>query len=158
MMSRTQFTEVLHLHGSLFAPRCDICGRPHEFAQAPPDQPLLEIEPPPCSRCSGRLRPGVVWFGEQLPQGVLTQAAQAILACDLLLIVGTSGVVQPVAGLVDLAPEHATIIEINPEPSARRRAALLQVRGTAAGVLPDVRDALLRCRINLSTSTSDTET
>jgi NAD-dependent deacetylase len=86
----------------------------------------------------------VVWFGEQLPQDVYAQAAQAIQTCDLLLIVGTSGVVQPAASLVDLASNQTTIIEINPEPAARRKASLLQVRGTATQILPLIRDELLR--------------
>src|SRR5580765_2345503 len=62
--------DVIHLHGSLFAPRCMVCGRPHteplaqDFAAAEAGQ----LSPPLCMNCGGKVRPGVVWFGEELPQ------------------------------------------------------------------------------------------
>jgi NAD-dependent deacetylase len=133
---------VLHLHGSLFAARCGDCAAPHVLG-APPTASLQRLAPPRCAACGGDVRPGVVWFGESLDVTILAQAARLIQACDLLLIVGTSGVVQPAAGLVELAPNSATLIEINPAtaPPARRRH--LYWSATAAQALPLLVAALL---------------
>ena len=89
----------IHLHGSLFSPRCFACARP---AQLPPEIPAAleggrQIPPPKCEHCGGRVRPGVVWFGEQLPKAALKQAFEAARSCDVLLSVGTSSLVQPAA-------------------------------------------------------------
>lgn len=126
---------VLHLHGSLSTPRCSQCGDPH------PPPPVVEAprrrrEPPGCAGCGGRVRPGVVWFGEPLDQAVLAEAARRIAACDLLLVVGTSGVVQPAASLVDLAPSGAVVVEVNPEPPGPGRRPLHHLATTAAHGLP----------------------
>jgi NAD-dependent deacetylase len=131
---------VLHLHGSLFAARCAACGHPHSLPQILDDAPPVEQErltPPRCERCNGYIRPGVVWFGENLPQDVVRQATALLKACDLLLIVGTSGVVYPAAGMVELAPASATIIEINPDMSVEVQSGRrLHWVTTAAKALP----------------------
>lgn len=111
---RAGASDVVHLHGSLFAPRCDTCAHPHPLGDAPKDI-RRELAPPRCTRCDGYVRPGVVWFGEGLDDKTVTRACDAIARCDLLLIVGTSGVVYPAAGMVDLAPDGAVVIEINPQ-------------------------------------------
>ncbi|MGE0801158.1 MAG: NAD-dependent deacetylase, partial [Lautropia sp.] len=114
--------DVVHLHGSLFAPRCFDCGRPHPHAAALPDAaqaPALRVAPPACTHCGGPIRPGVVWFGEALPQAAWRRAEAALETCDALLVVGTSGVVHPAAGLPELARRHGKpVVEINPQPSA----------------------------------------
>lgn len=116
--------DVVHLHGSLFATRCFDCGRP-----AVPD-PILEgldaiggegarEAPPACVACGGPCRPGVVWFGEPLPADAWERACEALTACELLVVVGTSGLVQPAASLPRLAREAgARVVEINPVESA----------------------------------------
>jgi NAD-dependent deacetylase len=65
----------------------------------PANAPLngRRLEPPRCTACSGPVRPGVVWFGEALPEAALRAAAEAAAACDLLLTIGTSGLVYPAA-------------------------------------------------------------
>ncbi len=55
------------------------------------------LTPPTCRHCQGMIRPGVVWFGEALPQAEMEAAFTAAENCDVLLSVGTSGVVQPAA-------------------------------------------------------------
>ncbi|RYY56319.1 MAG: NAD-dependent deacylase, partial [Comamonadaceae bacterium] len=55
-------------------------------------------EPPACATCGNLRRPAVVWFGEMLPVRELGAAQEAAAACDLMLVVGTSGVVYPAAG------------------------------------------------------------
>jgi NAD-dependent deacetylase len=114
MHERAGVTDVVHLHGSMFAPRCAACGQPHLFTSNPPEEPSLEITPPQCMHCGDWVRPGVVWFGENLDAALMFKARKQIEECDLLLVVGTTGVVIPAATLVALAPETATVVEINP--------------------------------------------
>ena len=62
------------------------------------------------------LRPGVVWFGEMLPEGAMEQAMEAVRRAEILIVAGTSAQVYPAAGLIPLALESgARVIEINPE-------------------------------------------
>jgi NAD-dependent deacetylase len=111
---RAGATKVLHLHGSLFAARCFACGKPYALGE--PQQERRRLAPPKCPHCGEDIRPGVVWFGESLDAAIVEQAWRLIAGCDLLLIVGTSGVVHPAAGMVDEAPPEAAIVEINPHP------------------------------------------
>lgn len=128
---RAGSTVDAHLHGSLKAPRCEAC--PHH---ADPDVALESVRPR-CPECGASLRPGVVWFGESLPNLDWLTASQTVAACDLLIIIGTSGVVHPAAGLPMLAAEAGTpIIEVNPEPSALTPLATLYLPTTAAATLP----------------------
>ncbi len=99
---------VLRVHGSIWTLRCLECGSEQEDRRSP----LPEI-PPRCA-CGGMLRPGVVWFGEPLPAAVWRAAERAARSCDLLLVIGTSAVVYPAAGLAHLAKSSAArVVEIN---------------------------------------------
>jgi len=99
---------VLRVHGSIWMLRCLGCGREEENRRSP----LAEL-PPRCD-CGGMLRPGVVWFGESLPADVWRAAEAAARSCDLLLVIGTSAVVYPTAGLSRLAKSSgARVVEIN---------------------------------------------
>ena len=92
---------------------------------------------PPRGPASGNLRrPAVVWFGEMLPEAELAAAEDAARACDLMLVVGTSGVVYPAAGLARAT--GGRVVVINPEPSALDDAADAVLRGTAALLLPEL--------------------
>lgn len=113
---RAGSSNVFHLHGSLEALRCFACARP--FTQAPPGgcEPG-SYEPPRCPHCNGRIRPGVVWFGEALPADVLQHAMATAKRADLVLVVGTSGVVYPAAEIPEIARRHgATVVHVNLEP------------------------------------------
>jgi NAD-dependent deacetylase len=127
---------VHHLHGSLNDFRCDTCESPYRgpIPAMPECQP--EKAPPNCE-CGGRIRPGVVWFGEQLPDEPWQQAAEAVGAADLLVVVGTSGIVYPAAGLPDLAlAKGAVVIEVNPEPTPLSSRATIRVPEKASTALP----------------------
>ncbi|GIF17807.1 NAD-dependent deacetylase [Actinoplanes tereljensis] len=134
---RAGLEEVVHLHGSLFTPRCSGCGAPAEPGDVPAEGG--RIPPPVCVDCGADVRPGVVWFGEQLPAAALSAAAEAAFDCDLLLTIGTSGLVYPAAEIPYVADRAgATVIQINPEPTALDSVAAVNLRGPAAQVLPDL--------------------
>ena len=81
-----------------------------------PDYAGLQI-PPECPHCGGLMRPGVVLFGEALPPS-FREAEEEARACDVMLVMGTSLNVYPVAGLVPLAKRHgAKLILMNREPT-----------------------------------------
>lgn len=138
---------VVHLHGSLFAPRCFACGAPYARAgAAAAEEPKdgRRLEPPPCGGCGDRIRPGVVWFGEPLPPDAWQAAVEAVEGCDLLLVVGTSGLVHPAASLPAIARRADTpVVSINPQPSAIDAAAHHVLRGRAGTVLPALVEAAL---------------
>lgn len=134
---------VLELHGSL--ERFSCLGARHPFAadRIPSPEGDTECEPPRCERCGAAIRPDVVWFGEMLPEQVTAAAWEAAARCDTMLVVGTSGLVQPAAQLPFIARDAgATVIEINPEPSEVSSAAHITCRGTAGTVLPALVTAL----------------
>jgi NAD-dependent deacetylase len=99
---------VLKLHGSVWAVRCLACSR--EVV----DLRVSFAELPPACDCGGLLRPAVVWFGEPLPGDIWKAAEAAARSCDLFLVIGTSAVVYPAAGLAQLAKSSgARVVEIN---------------------------------------------
>lgn len=104
--------EILHLHGSIVRFRCNQCGEPHMLQDA---ERQSEV-PPHCASCGGLVRPAVVWFGEMLPGRVTQRAYLVTESCDVMLVVGTSGVVYPAAQLPQLAKNlGAAVIDVNPE-------------------------------------------
>ncbi len=124
---------VLKLHGDIWEVRCIECGRRGRDERAP-----LPDVPPRCE-CGGLLRPGVVWFGEALPEGVFERAMEQALNCDLLLVIGTSAQVYPAAGLVPLALRHgADVIEVNLEETPQSSHVTLSLRGKAGEILPGI--------------------
>lgn len=133
-----------HVHGSLFALRCFDCAAPHEAALAPlaPADAPLRLPPPRCLRCGGAIRPGVVWFGEGLPEHAW-QRALHLSRCAVLLVIGTSGLVQPAATLPLLARRHgAWVVELNPARTALSEVVDLHWPVTAAVGLAALQVAL----------------
>lgn len=129
--------EVVHLNGSLFEFRCSLCDAPFPHPIPFPQEPVGEITPPACPVCGGPVRPGVVWFGEALPEDEWAEAERRMSTADALLIVGTSGVVYPAAGLPLMA--HARdipIIEVTPMRTDLSHLAEVVVEDTAASALP----------------------
>ncbi|WP_146341086.1 NAD-dependent deacylase [Nesterenkonia sp. NBAIMH1] len=131
---------LAHLHGSIFAHRCFSCDEPVELPDADYDgfqSPPAAQPPPTCGACDGPVRPGVVWFGEMLPTEAFEQTAAAVRAADLVLVAGTSGIVQPAASLPLLALERGTpLIEVNPEETELSELMDHCVRGPSGEVLP----------------------
>ena len=124
----------LELHGSLFATRCVDCAR--DAGEVTVDATSRDTLPR-CAHCGGLLRPGVVWFGETLDPAVLEAATAAAAAADVALVVGTSALVYPAAGLAahTLAGGGA-VIEVNPDATPLSDRATLALRGAAGSVVP----------------------
>ena len=134
---------VMHLHGSLFSPRCFACESPARptLMENIPDEPEAgrRVEPPRCQHCNGKIRPGVVWFGEALPQAEFRNASAAAREADVFIVIGTSGVVEPAASLVRIAREAgAFIITTDPNETMAERYASEVVREKAARALPSL--------------------
>lgn len=122
---------ILKLHGDIWWMRCTACARQWTDRRVP-----LPALPPLCP-CGGLARPGVVWFGEALPAGIMEKAEHATLSADLLLVVGTSAIVYPAAGLVPLAKAAgAKVIEINIEPTPFSGLVDFPLQGPAGELLP----------------------
>jgi NAD-dependent deacetylase len=124
---------VLELHGNIWRLRCTVhCGPAWENRGD-----LLPELPPRCPACGALARPDVVWFGEALPGDVLGAALDAARRCKLMLVIGTSALVQPAASLPLLALENgAHLVEINPQPTPLSHLADEVLREPAAQALP----------------------
>jgi NAD-dependent deacetylase len=130
---------VIELHGSIRRLKCLDGGHPFggTLSHESPATETGEQEPPHCPTCGSPLRPDVVWFGEMLPADATRQAWELAGRCDVMLVVGTSGMVWPAAELPFVAARAgARVIEVNPERSEVSRIADVFVAGPAGAVLP----------------------
>jgi NAD-dependent deacetylase len=122
---------TLKLHGDIWRLRCTECGSNWPDRRSP-----LPKIPPHCA-CSGMARPDVVWFGEELPPGMMLEASHAVESAEVLLVVGTAAKVYPAAGLILLAKSQGgKVIEINPEATSFSNKVDLSLRGSAGEILP----------------------
>lgn len=127
---------VLELHGSLRRTRCLDCGEIVDRAL----EPLSGI--PNCPECHGTLRPDIVWFGEMLPPDAWRAAERAAQECAILLVVGTSAVVYPAAGLIAIASGQGRkhppgiVIECNLNQTDASERADICLFGPSGEILP----------------------
>ena len=123
--------QLVHIHGRIFIDRC--INGDYERARRSSPQGL-----PRCPRCGGLLRPGVVWFDEDLNAQDVKRVEDFIARpCDLVLVVGTTATFPYIVDWAKRAARrHGTLVEINPRPSRLSRHAALSLRGRAADVLP----------------------
>jgi NAD-dependent deacetylase len=127
---RAGSSQVVELHGNIEKYRCLEHSHPSEL------DPKWGNVPPVC-HCGSMIRPDVVWFGEQLPQVELETAFNESGRCDVFIIVGTSGLVQPAASLPQIAASAgAYVIEVNIEKSAVTHWADLIIEGRSGEILP----------------------
>ncbi len=123
--------DVLEFHGSIWTLSCTGCGAAKEDRRVP-----LPI-PPLCEECGELLRPGVVWFGEGIDPNVLARGSRAAVECDFFLIIGTSGLVFPAAGLGQIAHQAgAKVVEFNLEPTPSAAWVDVFVAGSADLTVP----------------------
>ncbi|MGD8394919.1 MAG: NAD-dependent deacylase [Candidatus Eiseniibacteriota bacterium] len=134
---RAGSSQMLELHGNLTRASCWAgCGRVWDW-QLP-----LEPLPPRCA-CGGLARPDVVWFGEMLDAEVIGDAHRAAAAAGLLLVVGTSSLVEPAASLPLVTRSRGgLVVEINPEATPLSALADLRLAGPADTMLPPLVAAL----------------
>jgi len=138
---RAGSTEVIHLHGELSKPYCEACHQPYSQVEGIPNSPPggARMEPPRCGSCGAKIRPGVVWFGEPLPQDQWTAAREAAWHCDFFICCGTSALVQPAASLVGIAIDAgATTVQVNPNPTDLDTSVTVAIRGPSGTVLPQL--------------------
>ena len=122
---------ILELHGNIWRVRCVRC---HQVADNH-DVPLALL--PQCHSCEGLLRPHIVWFGESLDREVLNASFSAVESCDVLLIIGTSGLVYPAAMLMPSAKtSQAYVIEVNLDPTPYSSNVDLSLQGRAKDIVP----------------------
>jgi NAD-dependent deacetylase len=123
--------KLIEIHGNIWRVRCLDCRRITENREVP--IPIL----PSCVGCRGRLRPDVVWFGESLDPEDIRRSLRAVQSSELLLIIGTSGVVQPAASFATIAKQSgAYVVEINIESTPGSHTADTVLIGRAAEVVP----------------------
>lgn len=125
--------QIYHLHGEINRDRCDAeCGYSEE----------IDLSHPPglreCPACKNSyMRPAVVWFGEALPSQIWQQSEQLCRRVECLIVVGTSAMVYPAAGLISLTQESSgKIIVINKEDSPASDLADFNLRGPSGELLP----------------------
>ena len=128
-------TDVIEFHGNLFEDRC--------FADGTLVAGDDSLDVPMCPDCGGKLRPGVVWFGEAIPDTALNESCASASDCDVFLSVGTSSLVYPAAGLADLARDNgATLVEINPNSTMNAVDFDFALAGKSGVVLPELVESL----------------
>ncbi len=143
---RAGSTNVVELHGVLDAFRCLDHGHPYDSRLLAGLETSAEasVRPPTCPVCSSMIRPGVVWFGEMLPEEAVSKAWDAVDACDVLLVVGTSAVVYPAAELPRIALRRGCpVIEINPDVTAFTSEATISWRVRAGAALPHLAERVV---------------
>ena len=127
---------VIEFHGNLFEDRCFAEGCIVTDAD-------LSAAVPLCPECGGMLRPGVVWFGESIPESAMHAAAAAASGCDLFFSIGTSALVWPAAGLAEAARQQgASVVEINLDATPLSSQTDFCLQGKSGSLLPELVDCL----------------
>jgi NAD-dependent deacetylase len=135
--------QVIHLHGNIAQTKCfkDCQGLPTLIDLS--TLPDADASPPKCPHCGAYVRPDVVWFGEPLPSDAMVQAFNLMYQCDLVIVVGTSGLVAPASDLPYHAKRNgATMVEVNPDSTAISHLADHKLEAPSGQVLPLVMEML----------------
>ena len=130
--------KVLELHGTTTEAVCLTCGD-----RITSDEACRRIEAgekaPRCRDCGGFLKPATISFGQAMPQEIVEQSVAAAEACDLMLAVGSSLVVEPAASIPRVARfAGARLVIVNRDPTPLDRIADAVVRGEIGVVLPEL--------------------
>ena len=124
---------VIELHGNIMRTKCFDHG--HLVEEWVNDNHI----PPLCPICGGKLRPDVVWFGENLPSEALERAANAAFNTDVFFSIGTSALVEPAASLPYRARQAgAVLVEINPQQTPLTEVADFVFTGPSGTILPEL--------------------
>lgn len=136
-------SNVIEIHGNILKTHCfNSCGRTSELTKAPDPIPVK------CD-CGSYQRPSVVWFGESLDSTNLMKVEEHLLSASIVLIIGTSGYVYPVAQFPIFAKSQgkATLIEFNTDESAFSDVVDLFVKGPAESTIPTFVDLILQAKL-----------
>jgi NAD-dependent deacetylase len=139
--------KMVQIHGDIFVTRCSRCDfgfteRKHDHEQEEEEENVV----PKCAKCGALMRPGVVWFGEQLPRNELQRVENYLDrgVCDLVIVAGTTATF---GYIIDWAlrgsRDGAELIEVNPEETPLSRFATRLVREPAAIALPRIVDQIV---------------
>ncbi len=121
------------IHGNIWKVRCTQCG------QITVDRTVPIAIPPRCATCRGLIRPHIVWFGESLNPVDLRRSEDALRRCEVLLMIGTSGVVYPAASFGPVAKEHgAFVAELNTDPTPHSDLVDMAIHGAAKDLVPQL--------------------
>lgn len=134
-------TDVIELHGNLYEYRCS--------RNCQGDPTMVEVldylahtearsgTVPTCPHCGANVRPAIIWFGEALPYANIERAFAEAQACDLMLVIGTSGLVNPAARLPEIARmKNAVIVDVNPQPDALASIVDYFLQDAAGAIMP----------------------
>ncbi len=126
---------LVELHGNIWKVRCTQCGVVSVNRDVPIQ--ILSYCQLPSRKCGGLLRPHIVWFGEALDARDIEKSVATLQSCDVMLVIGTSGVVWPAASFAEIAKSAgAFVVEINLNPSAQSDLMDEVLVGRASEVLP----------------------
>jgi NAD-dependent deacetylase len=126
-------TQLSEIHGNIWTVRCTECGRIATNREVP------ILWPPSCSRCGALVRPHIVWFGESLAVEDVRQSYDALQSCEMLLIIGTSGIVYPAASFASVAKaQGAFVVEINLDVTPNSEIVDVSITGRAKDVVPQL--------------------
>ncbi len=130
--------ELVEVHGYIFEETCTSCSNRVEQMEIYEDSEL----PPRCLECDGLMKPGVVMFGEALPQDAMVRTMEFMSRCDAILVIGTSAVVYPIAAIpFEVKNKGGKVIEVNPDETPVTSISEVSIRGPAGEVMPEI----LRC-------------
>jgi NAD-dependent deacetylase len=131
---RAGSSQVFELHGNIERNYCMKCGTTYSNTEV-----FAQTGVPTCKHCGGLVRPDVVWFGELLPMDEWEGAVRAVESADIILSIGTSGVVYPAAELPLRGKRTgAYLVEINIEPTELSDAMDEVIMAKAADALPEL--------------------
>jgi NAD-dependent deacetylase len=137
----TSTARVIEIHGHTREVVCMACGE-----RAPMERALARVqageEDPPCRSCGGVLKAATISFGQSLVTDDLLRAQSAARHCDLMLAVGSTLAVFPIAGVVPIAREAgARVVILNAQPTAMDDLADAVLRGPISAILPRLAEA-----------------
>jgi len=129
--------DVIEFHGNIATNKCSTC----HYSEINYDNETKEI--PKCPSCNELLRPGVVWFGEAIPENASRASIALCEQADVFFSIGTSSLVYPAAGLVDICKQnHACIIEVNPNATPLTSSADIVISQASGKCLPLLIEAI----------------
>ena len=135
--------QIIQIHGDIFINRCERCDK---WGRESFKEDTLATGVPRCEHCDGRMRPGVVWFGEQLDQRLIAGVEAFVDGGCTTIVIGTTAQFGYIVDWAVRASRGGTLIEVNPEPTPLSGLATDIVRAPAAVALPPLIDRLLGSR------------